>query len=150
MFLECTLLHSCTTCSQFHQHFAKQLLRQYPIAKKIQTWAVSTKKLLKRLSYKKAAHKILVKLTTPGWQKKDFIFCFPVPRYYSAIAKLWKSWINAKRGWSNYSRRQGWSLLQSTTGNKENVPRREKGLFCNKLDCLLLWKVFTYITNALA
>ena len=30
---------------------------------KIQTYAVGTKKLLKRLSYKKAAHKMLVKLT---------------------------------------------------------------------------------------
>ena len=44
--------------------FYKQLLRQYSCAKKIQTLAVSTKKLLKRLLYEKAARKMLVKLTS--------------------------------------------------------------------------------------
>jgi hypothetical protein len=45
--------------------FCEQLLRQNPFAKKLQTQIVSTKKLRKKLSYEKSAHKILVKLT-PG------------------------------------------------------------------------------------
>jgi hypothetical protein len=45
--------------------FYEQLLCQNPFAKKLQTQIVSTQKLHKTLSYKKAAHKIMVKLT-PG------------------------------------------------------------------------------------
>ncbi len=45
--------------------FYEQLLRQNPIAKKLQTQIVSTYKLRKKPLYEKAAHKILVKLT-PG------------------------------------------------------------------------------------
>jgi len=45
--------------------FYEQLLRKNPFTEKLQTQIVSTKKLHKTLSYKKAAHKILVKLT-PG------------------------------------------------------------------------------------
>jgi hypothetical protein len=41
-------------------------LHQNPFAKKLQTQIVSTLKLRKKLSYKKAAHKILVKLTPGG------------------------------------------------------------------------------------
>ncbi len=44
--------------------FYEQLLHQNPFAKKLQTQIVSTKKLHKKLSYKKAAHKMLVKLTS--------------------------------------------------------------------------------------
>ena len=46
--------------------FYEQLLRQNPCAKKVQTYNVSTKKLLKTLSYEKAARKMLMKLT-PDW-----------------------------------------------------------------------------------
>jgi hypothetical protein len=45
-----------------------QLLRQYFCAKKEQTLNLSTKKLRAKLSYEKAAHKMLVKLT-PGVEK---------------------------------------------------------------------------------
>jgi hypothetical protein len=41
-------------------------LRPNPFAKKLQTQIVSTLKLRKTLVYEKAAHKILVKLTTDG------------------------------------------------------------------------------------
>ena len=43
----------------------KQLLRQFPFPKKLQTQTVSTEKLQKALLYKKAACKMMVKLT-PG------------------------------------------------------------------------------------
>jgi len=43
--------------------FYEQLLRQYSFAKRIQSQTVSTKKLLKTLLYKKAGHKMLMKLT---------------------------------------------------------------------------------------
>jgi len=43
--------------------FYEELLRQNPFAKKLQTQIVSTEKLCKKLSYEKAARKILVKLT---------------------------------------------------------------------------------------
>jgi hypothetical protein len=46
--------------------FYKQLLRQNPFAKKLQTQIVSTQKLHKKLLYKKAARKILVKWTPEG------------------------------------------------------------------------------------
>ena len=46
--------------------FYKQLLCQFPFAKKVQTWALSTKKLLERILYKKAARKMLVKLMPVG------------------------------------------------------------------------------------
>ncbi len=41
-----------------------QLLRRYFCAKKVQTLNLSTKKLCAKLSYEKAARKMLVKLTT--------------------------------------------------------------------------------------
>jgi hypothetical protein len=44
--------------------FYEQLLCPNPFAKKIQTQIVSTEKLRQKLSYEKAAHKILVKLST--------------------------------------------------------------------------------------
>ena len=47
----------------------EQLLRQYSFAKRIQSQTVSTKKLLKTLLYKKAGHKMLVKLT-PAREKE--------------------------------------------------------------------------------
>ena len=55
-------------CFLFSDYFIsptiyKQLLRQFPCAEKIQTYSVSTKKLLKRLLHKKAACKMLMKLT---------------------------------------------------------------------------------------
>ncbi len=43
--------------------FYEQLLRQNPFAKKLQTQIVSTLNLHRKLSYEKAACKILVKLT---------------------------------------------------------------------------------------
>jgi hypothetical protein len=43
--------------------FYEQLLRQNPFPKKLQTEIESTKKLRKKLSYEKAANKILAKLT---------------------------------------------------------------------------------------
>jgi hypothetical protein len=46
--------------------FYEQLLHQNPFAIKLQTQIVSTLKLCKKLAYEKAAHKILVKLTTDG------------------------------------------------------------------------------------
>jgi hypothetical protein len=51
---------------QFNQHFYKQLLHQYSCAKKVQTKILSTKKLLVLLLFKKASHKMLVKLTPDG------------------------------------------------------------------------------------
>jgi hypothetical protein len=46
--------------------FYEQLLRQNPFAEKLQTQIVCTVKLHKKLLYKKAARKILVKLTPDG------------------------------------------------------------------------------------
>jgi hypothetical protein len=46
-----------------------QLLRRYICAKKVQTLNLSTKKLCAKLSYEKAVHKMLVKLT-PGRQNR--------------------------------------------------------------------------------
>jgi hypothetical protein len=43
--------------------FYEQLLRQNPFARKLQTQIVNTQKLSKKLSYEKAACKILMKLT---------------------------------------------------------------------------------------
>jgi len=43
--------------------FYEQLLCQNPFTKKLQTQIESTEKLCKKLSYEKAAGKILVKLT---------------------------------------------------------------------------------------
>jgi hypothetical protein len=54
--------------------FYEQLLRQNPFAKKIQTQIASTLKLRKKLSYKKAAHKILVKLTPDGSMGHRYVF----------------------------------------------------------------------------
>jgi hypothetical protein len=46
--------------------FYEQLLRQNPFAKKLQNQFVSTQKLRKKLSYEKAARKMMVKLTPAG------------------------------------------------------------------------------------
>ncbi len=46
--------------------FYEQLLRQNPFAKKLQNQIVSTYKVCKKLSYEKAARKILVKLAPGG------------------------------------------------------------------------------------
>ncbi len=46
--------------------FYEQLLHQNPLAKKLQTQIVSIEKLRKKLSYEKAACKLLVKLTPGG------------------------------------------------------------------------------------
>jgi hypothetical protein len=46
--------------------FYLQLLRQNPSAKKLQAQVGSTETLHKKLSYKKAVNKILVKLTKMG------------------------------------------------------------------------------------
>jgi hypothetical protein len=55
--------------------FYEQLLCQNPFTKKLQTQIVSTLKLRKNLLYKKAARKILVKLT-PIWQFHNFLQFF--------------------------------------------------------------------------
>ena len=44
--------------------FYQRLLRQFPRAKKVKTYKVSTEKLLERLLYEKVACKMLLKLTT--------------------------------------------------------------------------------------
>ena len=49
--------------------FYEQLLRQNSFDKKLQTQFLSTEKMRKKLSYEKAARKILVKLT-PGQKGK--------------------------------------------------------------------------------
>jgi hypothetical protein len=43
--------------------FYEQILRQNPFAKKLQPQIESTEELRKKLSYKKAAHTILVNMT---------------------------------------------------------------------------------------
>jgi hypothetical protein len=53
--------HLASISPTFYEH----LLHQNPFTKKLQTQIVSTHKLRKKLSYEKAACKILVKLT-PG------------------------------------------------------------------------------------
>jgi hypothetical protein len=50
---------------QFYQ-YSMQLLRQQSCASKVQTYNVSTKKLRAKLTYVKAAHRTLVKLTRGG------------------------------------------------------------------------------------
>jgi hypothetical protein len=55
--------------------FYEQLLNQNPFAKKLQTQIVSTEKLRKKLLYKKASRKILVKLTTGVKVTKNFLLC---------------------------------------------------------------------------
>ncbi len=54
--------------------FYEQLLRLNPFAKKLQTQIVSTEKLRKKLTYAKAARKILVKLTPGENVLKTFFF----------------------------------------------------------------------------
>jgi hypothetical protein len=48
--------------AQFHQHFMSAFLPK-TLRKKVQTLYISTKMLGAKLSYEKAAHKMLVKLT---------------------------------------------------------------------------------------
>jgi hypothetical protein len=74
--------------------FYEQLLRQNPFAKKIQTQIVSTLKLCKKHSCKKAARKILVKLT-PGrdfFEKgRGFFVSVDTEDHLGALAVLIKS-----------------------------------------------------------
>jgi len=51
------------SCSQCHQYFTSGFCADILLAKKLQTQTVSTEKLLKTLSYEKAASNMLVKLT---------------------------------------------------------------------------------------
>jgi hypothetical protein len=55
--------HPCCRLVSISPTLYEQLLRQNPFAKKLQTQIASKEKLRKKRSYKKAAHKILVKLT---------------------------------------------------------------------------------------
>jgi hypothetical protein len=59
--------------------FYKKLLCQNPFAKKLQTQIASTEKLHKKLSYEKAARKILVKFAPGGrnWQLISPHCCLP-------------------------------------------------------------------------
>jgi len=51
-------------CSSFHQHFfTNSFCADILSPKKLQSQTVSREKLQKTLSYQKAAHKVLVKLT---------------------------------------------------------------------------------------
>jgi hypothetical protein len=59
--------------------FYEQLLRQNPFAKKLQTQIVSTEKLFKKLSYEKAAHKMLVKLTPEQLARDKELVCLVAP-----------------------------------------------------------------------
>jgi len=73
--LESSIFHSnqiatiitlfCVTRSQFHQQFTLTFFVQ----KFVQSQTLSREKLLKRLSYKKCEHKMLMKLT-PSKEKK--------------------------------------------------------------------------------
>jgi len=55
------------SCSQFQQHFTRRFCANILSSKKLQSQTVSRKKSCKTtLLYEKAAHKMLMKLTTPG------------------------------------------------------------------------------------
>ncbi len=69
--------------------FYEQPLRQNPFAKKLQTQTVSTQKLRKKLWYKKAARKILVKLT-PG----DRLYPHNSSEYDSQQMLIEKKWVS--------------------------------------------------------
>jgi hypothetical protein len=68
---------------QFHQHLRAHL-RQCSSDKKTQTLNVNTKKLHTKLSYKKDARKILVKLTHESWK---FTFTFVSALSFHVIVK---------------------------------------------------------------
>ena len=54
---------SFANCSQFHQHFTSSFCADFLLPKKLQTQIISTLKLRQTLLHKKAAHKMLLKLT---------------------------------------------------------------------------------------
>jgi hypothetical protein len=60
---------SQTTLVSISPTFNERLLHQNHFAKKLQTQIICTLKLCKKISYKKVAHKILVKLTPRGIYK---------------------------------------------------------------------------------
>jgi len=56
------------SCSQLHRYFTRSFCADILSYKQLQSQTVIREKLCKTLSYKKAAHKMLVK-STPGDQK---------------------------------------------------------------------------------